>query len=558
MFAAGQFAHFQFAGAPKINFERTIVADKPYFLQLRDSSGTLLHRLDGWFGDDYTRNINEPSRLVLTFAMSNPAVQAGDVEGPNEIWLYNGAHEIEDKLIIQKEKAIINGVRATWQVEAEGFLSQLRDEKGLISGSASPLTLDTIIGNLISGQSNSNPLSKGFIDPELAAAQRNFTGSTGKTFLSILNQLREDNIGGYFYVDEQRRLHWRKLSTAGAAFFFHPENNLGGYTEERETKNVFNRIFVEGRIQSDGTRIGIGDANKDGTENGNNYIEDTTSQTTYSVRPHWIVNHGITTEAQALTYAQWFLDEHKVAPVRRSMPAVDRLILKRGVTLTDEELDKKLRLGLAVKIRRPSIIPAAGSDSDVFTQNIVGIQRKLSAPSDVKVDFGLEQIDFFKLLAKEEKAKADEQDNTDDEIEDLVSTIIPENWTDLGDTGASIGSAGSIHQVNTAGDTIQSLSIGTAGQVPVVNTSANALTYSSGGSAGEFLKRNSGDNGVEWGSIGSPEEVTSKSDITTGASDPAAFFFVTNDTVSSDNNGLWLRDDDQNLIPVPAWAAAAS
>lgn len=473
-------------------------------LQVRTVAGALVHRLEGWFDAQWVDKLNQPHTLRFSLSLDNPAVPDGSLESPNEIWLYNGAHELLRKFIIQETEYHIEDGAFACVVDCADHLAQLADEANDVTGSTSTRTVRQIVQSILDAQTNSRPIRMGNIVPAIADATRIVEDSEGDSLLSMLNSLREMDIGGRFMVDLNRRLNWYTMTTNNAGLVFSLQNNLAGYTERRKHRRVYNEIFVKGMRKPDNTYVGVTGGS----------VESTASQAIYGTRPFTIRSKKIKTADAATKIATKFLNDHAFPPIDRTLPAVDLETLKRGTVLTDEEIDNEVWVGRAVKLRIPPLVPVASYMNDTTTLNIVGITRDLVEWAKVTIEFGINDDDFFKDLADRERDTSEAAEEPEGPL-----NINPETYpaeieiahTDLEDCAATIGDEG---------------------QVVVVNATGDAHTYTTGGTAGQALKRNVANTGLEWGNAG----ILSVEDLSDlGVPTDAQLGEVTDD---SPNNGL--------------------
>lgn len=449
MFAWSTFAEQEFAASRFYANVRVYPAGKPSILQVRTPGNNLLHRLSCWYDSNANYRMNEAATLEFSLPVTEPAVTAGDVTAPNEVWYYNGAAELKTKFVIQEVEIIAEGGGRSLRVRCEDYLSRLRDDAVVLSLTGD-ITVTQAVTSILAGQVSDVQVKLGTIDAEIASTTVRLEATDGATPMELLNEIREQ-VGGYFYVDSSRALQWREFSaSAQTGLVFHLDWNVAGYREKRTTARIANRVYVQGAIDPDGVLVEV-------DSGGNNYIEDTVSQAAYGIRIHRINNRRIKTATAANLIAQQWVDDHANPPTERTLPAVDWQSLKAGqeIDTDDDPYQGVGTIGRKVKVRRPDWAPDASWSPDMEATWITGLSVDLARPWNPQVTFGVIEDDFFKEVAKlDEKTQILQAErNAFDALDDALNdpTQVPNTFLDLDDTPSSYtGQARKTVRVNSA------------------------------------------------------------------------------------------------------------
>lgn len=556
MFGTHAFGEAMFADQADRDMSIPFSLHTPWILQVRTREGVMLHRLDGWFNCQEERKINQPGTLSFSIPLEHPAVQTGELAGPNEIWTVDGAGIVQHKYVIQEERARLDLSGNTYNIRASGYLKFLADERGNMPLSGA-VDVEDVINQVIIQFDGTPEITKGFLEPAIASAAVDLGDVNFQSLLSVLNTVRKSGIGGWFEVDNERSINWRSLTTAFPEQVFQLPDNLTGYEEKTQRGEIFNRVFATGRV------VGTGNDKTKVELPAPGYVQDQTSIDTYGRRSKTLSSPIIATQAQLTAFAQSFLDDHKDPPVQRTLPSIDLSQLQQDPDNATTRIDSVVRLSAPVTLKPPVEIPGSPVP---FNVNIVGFTRTLDDPLAVTIEFDEEEVDIFRRLVQaiQEEGPTNILNVINQDVEDLWQSLnqniddilqiiddldIPDTFLDLDDTPGSY-SAGAIYQANVAENGLSALNLGSPGDILHVGSAGNALGYLGIGGAGQLLTPNTEEDELEWvdspyvplvtganqAALGTPAQV-SFGLIT--ASGDNRFMFWDADAVVSQVNNAW-------------------
>jgi len=218
-------------------------------------------------------------------------------------------------------------------------------------------TIDEIIDGLLAYTMQTPAITKGTIAAAYVNLVRNIrTGSL--SILGVLLSLR-DMVGGYIEVDNNRLLQWSVTTGEDKGQQIRYGKNLLGIEREVDYNQLFNRIYVYGYNATTGVRIKLS------TVQTNDYVEDTTSQTTWGgIYIGSFVNFSITSGATLLSWANELLADYSAPIISYRINSIDLSAytgfdfeaLQKGSTVTviDEDLGIDIETTV-VKIVHPKL-----------------------------------------------------------------------------------------------------------------------------------------------------------------------------------------------------------
>jgi len=249
-------------------------------------------------------------------------------------------------------------------VEATDLLSQLGREL-VVSYTAENITVDAIVTALLNFQVLTPAITKGTISGSYSGLTRSIKVD-GDTILRALFRLR-DTVGGYIYVDNDRKLQWASSLGEDKGQQIRYRKNLKGIERDIDYSSLINKLYCYG--EGEGTaRIKLSDASGQ-TED---YVEDVTSQ---GAPPNgWggiyvgvMVDRSITHPDTLLAWANLKLADVKNPVITYRVDTVDlsestetdfsfeSLQLGSTIKVIDEDLEIDVSVAV-VKIEHPDLL----------------------------------------------------------------------------------------------------------------------------------------------------------------------------------------------------------
>ena len=246
------------------------------------------------------------------------------------------------------------------EVQAYDLMSQLGKER-VVEYEAENETITTIVTDLLNFQVLTPPITIGTISGSYSGLTRSIKVD-GDTILRALFRLR-DTVGGYIYVDNDRKLQWTDSLGEDKGQQIRYKKNLNGIERSIDYNSLVNRLYCYGA--GEGTaRIKLSDAAGQ-TED---YVEDTTSQTKWGgVYVGVKVDKSITHPDTLFAWANLKLAEVKDPIITYQINTVDlsesneadfsfeSLQLGSIVKVIDEELGIDVETTI-VKIEHPDLL----------------------------------------------------------------------------------------------------------------------------------------------------------------------------------------------------------
>lgn len=235
-------------------------------MEVRSRAGTWLCALESWREGSREAKANTFETLSVTVPMDDEA--APYLVFPNEVWLYLGDYEEVVQKFTVKSRTERRSVGRWVTVECESLLAQLAQE--IVDDYRTPETTDAetgeivrtaqtvknIVGTLLSEKQTQSPAIRlGKID----ASVGDVTAVISLQNKSLLACLRELHAwaGGWFYVDTDRRLHWRRATGYDAGHWIRFGHNLTQIEVRTDYRMLATRLVgygpggeTEGRLSS--------------------------------------------------------------------------------------------------------------------------------------------------------------------------------------------------------------------------------------------------------------------------------------------------------------------
>lgn len=395
---------------------KTYSPDQPYILQLRDSSGTMLAKIDQFTDGSWQSGVNDSNTLTVTLPLDSAIVQSGDVDYPNRIWLYDSTLELQQQFIIVRQS--INHTDGTYTVEAEGLLYLLDQEYIPLTASINVTNFRLFLKNLMDLQLNANPISIGYIHPSIANAAPAWAGDWDKSILTALQSARKA-IGGIISIDSYGRLRWDADTGRESEYSLSIYDDIELYTEEIDSDTVINRIYAEGTIYAASTTSHIRR-----TLPSPGYIEDTASQAQYGIRPQRI-SLNVRDGDELLNRATKILNYLKEPQKKRDISAIDLARVQLDPDNPATPHPEYIFAGARIKVIPPSNIPNATP----FDAIILTVDRSLTDFLGVQITIG--DIDPRRTSSSGGSSSEffDDLDNAFDELDDWKELLLEQDQT---------------------------------------------------------------------------------------------------------------------------------
>lgn len=393
----------------------TFSPDQPFILQLRDSSGSLLAKVDSFIDGSWKSGVNSNGTLTVTLPLDSDIVQSGDMDYPNRIWLYDSTLELQQQFVIVSVSA--DHTAGTFEVEASGLLYLLDQEYIPLTASINVTNFRLWLESILALQVNANPITLGYIHPSIANNSPTWAGDFDKSILTAIHNGRKA-VGGIISIDPYNRLRWDTDQTNFAEYSMTLYDDIERYKEARDSDTVINRLYVEGTIYEASSTSHIRQSIPGG------YVEDTTSQATYGIRPGRISINASNAD-ELLARANRILNYLKDPQIKRDISAIDLARVQLDPDNPIVPHPEYIHAGASIKVIPPSNIPNATA----FNAIILTVDRSLTDFLGVKITVG--EMDPRKTSASgsgsSESEFFDELDNTLDEIEGWTETFIEQD-----------------------------------------------------------------------------------------------------------------------------------
>jgi len=283
-----------------------------YKIEVRDTSGNLISILQNAHSIRYDEGINQAP--TLSFSIPADDTKEQYLVKANEIWLIN--YEPETPVTVNKfrlsKRIDRRGDTIITAIEADGLLNQLADEQHIVEYEADSQTVTQIVTALLALQVLTPAITIGTISPIDTITMK---ASTGDTLLKTLLKLR-DMVGGYVYVDNDRKLQWDSSLGQDVGQQIRYQKNLLGVTKETDFTTIANRLYAYGSGKGD-ARIKLSDVQA------NDYVEDGTSQGEYGIMVKTIIDRKITDATALLAWATLELADLKDPIITYSVENTD-------------------------------------------------------------------------------------------------------------------------------------------------------------------------------------------------------------------------------------------
>lgn len=328
-----------------------------YQLELHEATGALVWTLPRWYGGRWIEEVNVPSLLSFSY----PDDDTGRIEAfsfGREVWLYreNEAAPL-DKFLIYTTN-LVDAHAVTLTLNCRSLLYQLSMEQVPYYAQSGATAISTVLGDLLNDfQVKDNPLLLGTVDSDIGDVT--WSGAFEfQTVLACIHQLHA-RVGGYFYVDADRYLHWtRTRGDQTGKYDLRLGRNCPIIQKTVSDTDLANRIIAYGAGATEEDRVTV-------------TVDDTDSQTAYGIRTAFFSDKRIKDVTLLQSYAEAELRRRAVPRTAYSVGSVDLSAL--------DSVDYSDDLGL---FQIGSIVRVLGSaDSAIdFSSRIIKIERTLDNP----------------------------------------------------------------------------------------------------------------------------------------------------------------------------------
>ncbi len=338
-----------------------------YILEARDGDGDLVCILENAHKIEYSQAINQAPTLGFSLP-ADDTKEANLIKG-NEVWVRNYVNNTVVAKFRLSHRSDGRQVSLITRTDAEGIINQLADET-VLSYEADNLTPTAIVTALLALQVLTPAITIGTIAPTDTRTLK----VEGETMLRVLYRLR-DSIGGYIYVDNDRKLQWPNSIGEDKGQQIRYQKNLLGIKRERDFTTIGNRIYAYGAGKGD-ARVKLSDVQA------NDYVEDSQSQTDWGgIYIRRIRDKRITDPTMLLAWANLVLAEVKDPLITYQINTTDlaesteagfdfnSLLLGSTVTVIDEDLGIDVSVQV-VKLVHPDLIHPERIDIEVSNRTI--------------------------------------------------------------------------------------------------------------------------------------------------------------------------------------------
>lgn len=394
---------------------KTHSPDQPYILQLRDSSGTMLAKIDQFTDGSWQSGVNDSNTLSITLPLDSAIVQSGDVDYPNRIWLHDSTLELQQQFVIVRVS--INHTDGTYTVEAEGLLYLLDQEYIPLDTAINMTNFRSFLKSIMDVQVNANPIEIGYIHPSIANQTPRWAGDWDKSIFTALQNTRK-SIGGIISVDSYGRLRWDADTGRPSDYSLSIYDDIEVYREDIDSDTVINRIYVEGTIYAASATSHL----RRGLPNPG-YIEDTTSQAQYGIRPQRI-SLNVRDGDELLNRATNILNYLKNPQTKREISAIDLARVQLDPDNPATPHPEYIFAGARIKVIPPSNIPnATAFDAVILTVDrslvdFLGVQITVGDIDPRRTSSGGSSSEFF-----------DDLDDAFDDFDDWKELLIEQDQT---------------------------------------------------------------------------------------------------------------------------------
>jgi len=404
-FNAGQFNR----GTDKTNLSSfTDVRSEPFQLELHEANGDFVFSLPKQYGGQWTKEANKPDFLSFSYPVDG-TIQDSDFSFGREIWLWEGDNSNPSQKFIIYDKTYVESTSEVITMRCRDLMYQLSMEQvdtyiPSIPSGETGIAISTIVNYLLNNfQVKNNKISLGFLDSEIGA--KKWGGNFEiKTLLACLNHLR-GVIGGYFYVDIDRKFNWKRSPGVIGQFDLRIGRNCNLIQKTTNDSELANRIIAYGGGLTEDGRVTV-------------TVNDASSQSTYGIRTAFFSDKRINDATVLTDYANAELNRRKVPITTYDIGTID--ISRTDVSVLGSFKDI---MSIGTKVH----LLGGNSGISIVTQ-IIKIVQSLDNPLKVRIDVENPNAGTSAWGSNPQKA-------TKRNISDTISDITEKLLSNEGDTG---------------------------------------------------------------------------------------------------------------------------
>lgn len=399
-----------FNAGEQFDATKTHSPDQPFMLQLRNSAGELLHKIEGFYDGDWKETVNAAGELTFSLPLDSILVQTGDFSYPNRVYILDSTATILRQYVLISTEADANS--GTFKVKCSGLMYLLNQEysrnRGVV---AVTITVEAFVRKNLDYQYGDNPITLGYMHPSIANYSILDGVSSDKTIYSTLMDVWK-RVGGVITIDAYGRLRWDTSDTGGARYVLSLYDDIEKYSYTQDSETVYNRIVAKGKIYYDGTDHTRGEFT----------VNDATSQALYGIRTKRI-SFGLGSQEEITERAQKMLDYTKAPQGTREISAIDLSKIQLDPDNPETPSPSTIYPGAKIKINPPYNIPGDAT----FATMILSVARKLDDPLAAKITVGdnnpATSNDFFNKLASRLNDLGNDGEILQDQDEDLWAWV---------------------------------------------------------------------------------------------------------------------------------------
>jgi len=337
-----------------------------YTLEVCDEAGLLLCVLPDWISGQWEATVNEPSTLEFYYPYDDVFDRMGYVAPPNVVRLVDRRgvmREAFDICSVSRERDE-NGVRQ-YHVQCESMLARLGNGQNTSYDSGTDKAAGVVVADLLSLQADSKRrlIVLGEMDAGLASTTVTYAVEN-QTILQVLSAVL-NSIGGYFWVDAARALHWKYQMAPYKGQELRIEKNLPDLKATTDYSGIRTRVVAYGAGIDEDKRLTV--------------TVDAASEYTdlYGIRAEVVSYEHVSDEAELTTLATVLLAKLTHPSVEYECSAIDLHEMDSSFDYAEDTIYPARR----VRLYDPEL------DVNVDTR-IQKVTRDLAAPTKVSIEVG--------------------------------------------------------------------------------------------------------------------------------------------------------------------------
>ncbi len=385
---------------------------RPYRLELRDGGGGRLCVIRDWQGAQWSAGLNKPESLQFTIPATSET--RSYLDGFQEVWVFRGTwpEPVQRFEVVAYSEGYVRGGWVT--VECQSLMGRLSREVVESYKGYTGTRLEAVVSGLLKNQVQRTRIRLGRIAPGLGVLGGRVRFE-GKTILACLDELQA-LVGGVFWVDTSRRLHWdvsRGRDLGHWVRFGHNALDIRKRTDFRELCT---------QLISEGTR-------------GRVVRNDSEAQEKYGVIRGMHKKTGVRSSGALRQEADAVLSVMSTPRVTHDVRVVDLSHMVCGVDYSFE--GGALEAGASVRL-------VCGQPAIDISTRVLSVQRVLDRPGDVQIKVGNPEAGSKEWDARLQRRSGGAVRNA--ESKDLLDTIVDlskvaDAVSGNGSFGAAVGDA---------------------------------------------------------------------------------------------------------------------